>query len=387
MTTATASARKTPATKTHKPPFPWFGGKSKIAPEVWRRFGTVRNYVEPFAGSMAMLFLRPGPIIGTETVNDADGFLANFWRATLHAPDQVACWADSPVNENDLHARHHWLKDRRSELTYKLEGDPDYFDAKIAGWWVWGQCCWIGSGWCDESRSGPWSVVEIDGDRQLVHLGNAGQGVNRKLVHLGDAGRGVNRQLVHLGNAGLVEEATRAAASIASSSTSATRAKASIASASETNRKRPMLGKGGLGIHRTGVDLEAYFAEMSARLRRVRVCSGDWSRVCGPTPTFKHGLTAIFLDPPYADTAKRTKDLYSKDSESVAHAVRQWALANGDNPKMRIALCGYLGEHKMPKSWECLAWKAKGGYGSQRRDQNNANAARERIWFSPHCLS
>ena len=32
----------------HKPPFPWFGGKSRIAPEVWRRFGNVRNYVDPF---------------------------------------------------------------------------------------------------------------------------------------------------------------------------------------------------------------------------------------------------------------------------------------------------------------------------------------------------
>ena len=54
----------------YKPPFPWFGGKSKIAPEVWRRFGPVRNYVEPFMGSLAMLFLRPAPITGTETVND-----------------------------------------------------------------------------------------------------------------------------------------------------------------------------------------------------------------------------------------------------------------------------------------------------------------------------
>jgi hypothetical protein len=26
--------------------------------------------------------------------------------------------------------------------------DPDFFDPKVAGWWVWGQCLWIGSGWC-----------------------------------------------------------------------------------------------------------------------------------------------------------------------------------------------------------------------------------------------
>ena len=80
----------------------------------------------------------------------------------------------------------------KDTLAPHLEGDPDWYDAKIAGWWVWGIACWIGSGWC--SGKGPWQVVEAeDGSRQLVHLGNAGQGVNRKLVHLGDAGRGVNR--------------------------------------------------------------------------------------------------------------------------------------------------------------------------------------------------
>ena len=107
-----------------KPPFPWFGGKSKVAPEVWRRFGPVRNYVEPFMGSLAMLLLRPGPFVGTETVNDADGFLANFWRAVRLDPAAVAEHADWPVNENDLHARHVWLREQRATLTRRLEGRP-----------------------------------------------------------------------------------------------------------------------------------------------------------------------------------------------------------------------------------------------------------------------
>ena len=42
-----------------KAPFPYFGGKSKVAGEVWRRFGDVPNYVEPFAGSTAVLLKRP----------------------------------------------------------------------------------------------------------------------------------------------------------------------------------------------------------------------------------------------------------------------------------------------------------------------------------------
>ncbi|HKT87776.1 MAG TPA: hypothetical protein VJQ59_05040, partial [Candidatus Sulfotelmatobacter sp.] len=37
-------------------------------------------------------------------------------------------------------------------------------------------------------------------------------------------------------------------------------------------------------------------------------------------------------------------------------------------------------------SWDCLAWKARGGYGSQGNGSGRENAARERIWFSPHCM-
>ena len=52
---------------------------------------------------------------------------------------------------------------------------------------------------------------------------------------------------------------------------------------------------------------------------------------------------------------------------------------------LRIALCGYEGEHVMPAEWECVAWKAKGGYANQNTTHDNPNAKRERIWFSPHC--
>lgn len=92
----------------------------------------------------------------------------------------------------------------------------------------------------------------------------------------------------------------------------------------------------------------------------------------------------MLLDPPYADTAGRVKDIYAEDSLTVAHGVRSWAIAHGDEPRLRIALCGYEGEHEMPKSWACVAWKAHGGYGA--RGKAKANSDRERIWFSPHCI-
>jgi len=57
-----------------KAPFPWFGGKSRAAPLIWSRLGEVVNYVEPFAGSLAVLLGRPHePRV--ETVNDVDGHL------------------------------------------------------------------------------------------------------------------------------------------------------------------------------------------------------------------------------------------------------------------------------------------------------------------------
>jgi len=307
-----------------KAPFPWAGGKSRVAHEVWDRFGDVANYVEPFFGSGAVLLNRPTSP-GTETINDLDCMVANFWRALQHDAEAVAFHADNPVNEADQHARHLWLCSQ-AEFRERMKVEPEFYDAKIAGWWVWGQCIWIGSGWC--------SV-------QLPHLGTAGKGVNRQLPHLGSAGTGVHRKLPHLGSAGTA------------------------------CLDQPIY---------------AYMRELAARLRRVRVCCGDWTRVLGPSVTFKHGTTGVFLDPPYADTAGRTADLYASDSLTVAHDVREWAIANGDNPDLRIALCGYEGEHQMPESWECLAWKAAGGYGSQGNNAARENSARERIWFSPACL-
>jgi site-specific DNA-adenine methylase len=336
-----------------KSPFPYFGGKSKVAETVWSRFGNVENYVEPFFGSGAVLLLRPAEA-GKETVNDADGLLANFWRALRAKPDEVAYHSDWPVSENDLHARHAWLVERKGSLQAKLEGDPDYFDVKAAGWWVWGMACWIGSGFC--SGKGPWQVQEVDGVRQLVHLGSNGQGVNRQLVHLGSNGQGVKRKLVHLGD-----------------------------KSRGVNRKLVRLS----GHSETGVnareDLVLYFEELAARLRDVRVCCGDWSRVCGPSVTHKHGMTAVFLDPPYADTASRADNLYRIDCNKVAHAVREWAIEEGKSPLMRIALCGYEDEHQMPESWECLHWKQNEGFASQAKERSNNNR-RERIWFSPNCV-
>lgn len=282
-------------------PFPWFGGKRPVADVVWQRFGDVRNYVEPFFGSGAVLLCRPNPR-GTETVNDKDGFLSNFWRALQADPDGVARHANRMVNEIDLAAWRDWLY---SDMSFqeRMWQDPRHYDIERAGIWVWGVCSTIGNAWQPKS----------------THLGDAGMGIHRAGTHLGDAGRG-----------GALTE---------------------------------------------------YFRGLALRLERVRVMSGDWNRVTSETVTTHNGLTGMFLDPPYLDKCTATYN----HNDDVREAVRDYCLANGGNPQFRIALCGYEGEHDMP-GWEAYEWKTKGGYGSQSDKQGRVNAARERIWFSPHCV-
>lgn len=92
-----------------KAPFPWFGWKSRVADIVGARLGDVDNYVEPFLGSGAVALMRK-TVPRTETFNDIDGYIANFWHAIQSDPDSVAYFADWQVTEADLTARHIWCE-------------------------------------------------------------------------------------------------------------------------------------------------------------------------------------------------------------------------------------------------------------------------------------
>lgn len=72
------------------------------------------------------------------------------------------------------------------------------------------------------------------------------------------------------------------------------------------------------------------------------------------------------------------------DACVLSAQVREWALEAGGRKDMRIALCGYEGEHSMPANWECVEWSAHDGYGGQAVERSG-NGKRERIWFSPAC--
>ena len=91
---------------TLKAPFPYFGGKRHAAPLIWEALGDPGGYIEPFAGSAAALLARPA-VSGRriETLNDADGWLVNTWRAIRWAPDEVAHHAAWPISERSEERR------------------------------------------------------------------------------------------------------------------------------------------------------------------------------------------------------------------------------------------------------------------------------------------
>jgi site-specific DNA-adenine methylase len=405
-------------------PFPWFGGKSRAAELVWERFGTVVNYVEPFFGSGAVPLSCPeAQRPRVETVNDWNCYLANFWRAVSRDAEGVARAADWPVNETDLHARHRYLLRKGPELRALLE-DPHAFDTEAAGWWVWGASAWIGSGWCEEGRQPARQPPVLSGGDGAGARDVVGRGIHAAGM------REPSRQLPELG--GCFVEGVRG---------NRTGKGIHAAGARGPSRQLPDLGgtttKGaatvnvGRGLHgrEARTRLHDLFASLQERLRYTRVACGDWARICTPAVTYRHGLTAVFLDPPYEgfegvygasgydpqrpksgakitaeeramwamlDTWQRApiaaweaapeEERAAEPPLTLSMHVRAWAIAHGERKDMRICLAGYEGEHDMPPTWEVVAWKAKGGYGNQRAEGDNENAGRERLWFSPACL-
>ena len=321
------------------PPYVWFGGKRTIAPLVWAALGDVDNYIEPFFGGGSVWLLRPHePRL--ETVNDYDGFVSNFWRAVQAEPDAVADAMNRPVNEVDLEAIHRTLcrMPEKEQFLDRMKNDPEFFDVQRAAWWCWGLNAWIGSGWCggeywpDEPGKSRGTGV-CDGANKLPHLGR-GQGVHRQLPHLGTAGQGE--------------------------------------------------------YERRGEVLRDWMQAIRDRLRNVRVCCGDWARVCTDGATAHGALVGVFLDPPYSAEANRDNNIYRCESVDVAHRVREWCIERTGNARYRIVLAGYEGEHDelAAHGWRVEAWKAHGGFANFAKggSQGQANAHRERLWYSPSCI-
>jgi len=359
-----------------KSPFVYFGGKSVIAPIIWQHLGNPRHYLEPFLGSAACLLARPSSIQSeinahpSEIVNDKNGYISNAWRSLKANPEKTCYYASYyGYNENDLHAVHSWLVQpaQSSELVQRLEGNLDYYDPKIAGFWLWGMALWIGGLFC--GSSGPWhsingKLINVNIPEDLNDSGikehlpriSANQGIATQRPQLPNA-QGIWRQIPYLrdgGNQGIT-------------------------------RKRPMLGHyKAQGIINYQDDLLSYFQALSTRLQHVKVCSGDWSRIMNLK--LYEGTIGVFLDPPYTH-GNRDSDLYNHDDSNIALTVQQWAIEHGSDTHLRIAYCGYDDQSlpPFPPNWTAYHWKAQGGYGNV--NPNNQNKHKECVWFSPGCLS
>jgi hypothetical protein len=393
-----------------KAPFPYHGGKRRAAGIIWACLGDVRNYIEPCCGSAAVLWARPHPprietvndptlVVDNfrrathpergdpgatadalcEVLNDADPYIANLWRSTREAPEETASWADNPVDESFLHAVHRYLVLGEEAVRFRerIREDMDYFDARRAGLWAWGVCTWIGSGWCrvpsDESRA----VAEppdklprlVGGRRGDTYYGDLGVNAGKRpqlCTRNSHHGPGVHRQpegILHDGRPQLADAYARGRGVHGNDS-------------AETCRERREW-------------LVDWFCRLRDRLRTVRVCCGDWRRVCSSeSTTVRLGLTGIFFDPPYSAESGRTADLYGVDSLTMAHDIREYCLKHGNDPRFRIILAGLAGEgHEVLEEhgWTVVPWKSQGGYGN-RSAAGKERAGREQLWCSPHTL-
>jgi hypothetical protein len=245
--------------------------------------------------------------------------------------------------EADLHARNNWLQcsDESIEFKKRIAEDPNYYDSRIAGWWVWGQSCWIGGEWCENTYKPRPRLTNQSG----VHSGRP------QLTDAFDIGRGVNAN--------------------------------GRADTYDTRREW----------------LTEWMRQLADRLRLVRTCYGHWSRICDSESTLtKLGLTGVFLDPPYPkkrkDTGKKSRDgnLYAGDKTQCLDMLRDeilaWCQKYGDDRQIRIAVCGYDGDGYdalIDSGWTEYKWESQGGY-SNLSGGKNENTKRERIWFSPSCI-
>lgn len=106
-----------------KPPFSYFGGKTRLAPWIASLLPPHRVYVEPFAGSAAVLFAK-SPATQHEIINDIYGEVVNFFRMLRERAEdlELACRltpyardeynaADLEVQLDDLErARRWWVR-------------------------------------------------------------------------------------------------------------------------------------------------------------------------------------------------------------------------------------------------------------------------------------
>ena len=317
-------------------PMPWYGGKRHWAGEIWQRFGDPRTYAEFFGGSLSVMFARPGGAGPRELATDTNGYAVNFYRAVRadwRAVTEHAVW---PTFHTDLTARHAWLLARRAALNESLLADPEWSDAKAAGWWVWGASSWIGGEWC----AGPESAQVPS---TTYGKGVSAQRVSTKVpaVNHKSGGRGVSAQRAGAG-----------------------------------------AGTRDAHLERVGAHLRA----IADRLHGVVLLNRPWRSLTsrsmlGDTASHPSTSVAVLVDPPYL-TGPRHAKLYAsdhgEDPDAPARESYAWAVEHGE--RYRVAYCCHAGDFPVPDGWTALEKSFRGVHDGARK------GARDQVMFSPACL-
>lgn len=96
----------TPANPLLQPPMGYFGGKTKLAKRIVTHMPAHDGYIEPFAGSLAVLLAKPQCRL--EVANDLDQKLMTFWRVVRERTDEFVflaeCTPHSRVETETAHA-------------------------------------------------------------------------------------------------------------------------------------------------------------------------------------------------------------------------------------------------------------------------------------------
>ena len=314
------------------PIYNYFGAKRQIALKTWEILGNPDIYIEPFFGGGSMLLLRPGPP-KLEIVNDLHCMIVNFWRSVQQAPEKIAeILANTPMAEAEMKARSIWILRQidDEDLNLRIMGDVNYCRPDLAAWWVWGiNLIMIHEDWCN--KKGSWWV-----DQEGKLCKNENGGISGTRIDL-------------------------------------------------TNYN---------GVLKKDMDVLQWLKTLQSRFKQVRVLCGDWKRsIMFRKDKINKTKIAIYLDPPYS-TTKTSRDegcykvsfMPSQDS-CPSEEVNQFAIKYASYPNIRIAVCGYVGEHDnlARHGYRPMRWKANGGW-ARKESKGSVNRKMEVIWFSRSCF-
>ena len=363
---------------------PYNGSKRRWAPRIWQAFGDTLEtsppiYLEPFAGSLAVLLANPHGPARREVVCDRSPGISNFWRSIQRDPDAVAYWADYPTVHHDLTARDAWLARWNAENAARCVEDADWYDPQAAGWWAWAKSNLISGepGEYEHNKRVPF----------LTGHNHGGQGVQPQRTDIpcvnDRGGKGVQAQ----------RAAIPFVAGKDMSGKGVTVQRDGIPHVPDTGFHT---GKGtqkalhnGSPLPLDGTRLQPWMRALCERLKGVIVLNRGWQS-CLTKPMLMssymaHHACAILLDPPYK-TEGRSR-IYASDhdgtSDQCAEESYEWAVEHGKQGRYRIAYCAHENDFPVPPGWTAEVMS----FGSGMRSEARRNAIRDQVMFSPGCFA